>query len=473
MLHRSIQIHVAPDHLLPAAVDLLLPASFVAQQGIGTHPIHLSFGSATVKVSFQVSPTAREMKMKESIARLLSLPLYYTRYDTRFHAAERTLEFRPILGILVYKRHPESSAPFGNITDFCHEIIETCKARGGAAFVFTLDEIKEQSDNIQGWTYTNQQWVQKTFPLPACVYNRIGSRGTEKREETQLKIAWLKTKNILFFNEKFLDKWQIHQQLVHSSEMAPFLPYTELYKGAASLQLFLQKHPYTYVKPSSGSLGRGIIRITKTTGGYTCEYPALNGNITKRFNSFSDLFQVVRSRIGKRAYVMQQGLHLIKNQGGVVDFRILVQKTHRGEWGITSAVGRSGTYRSIVSNVAQGGTMLSLAKTLALSFPPNHPGSQAAPALRRHSITIARIFEQSVSGHYAELGIDLGVDQSGKVWLLEINSKPSKTNDSLASVSKGPRRSVVCLVDYCFYQSGFPKEIKKKAHTTRRPRRRR
>jgi D-alanine-D-alanine ligase-like ATP-grasp enzyme len=46
------------------------------------------------------------------------------------------------------------------------------------------------------------------------------------------------------------------------------------------------------------------------------------------------------------------------------------------------------------------------------------------------------------------LGIDLAVSKGGRVWLLEVNSKPSK-NDNTAMPDQKIRPSVRQLILYC------------------------
>ncbi|AMA73986.1 MULTISPECIES: YheC/YheD family protein [Aneurinibacillus] len=474
MPQRYTRIQRTPDQSFPAAIDVLLPASFVKQYGIvGKKPFELMYGLRTITAAFEIT-TSSVIKIKESFAQRLGLLEEEIAYGLHFHPATRRLVIGPIVGILISRMVPTDEGPFGSITDFCREVTQTCRLRGGLGFIFTLDQISREKDMVNGWTYRNGHWIKRVFPIPFCTYNRIGSRKVEEREETKEKIAILKEKGVLFFNEQFLDKWQIHQRMSLLPETASFTPYTDLYKGAASLQAMLQKHPYIYLKPSSGSLGRGIIRLSRTQNGYICQYATLNDTVTRRYNSFNLLHQMLRSRMRKQPYLMQQGLHLIKLKGGIVDFRALVQKNKNGEWSITSIVGRSApTCKSIVSNVARGGTILPLGNTLiAAGFSPAARASITA-SVRQHALLIARLFEQCTEGHYAELGIDLGVDRTGKVWLLEINSKPSKTNNSLANAGKGPRPSVIRLVDYCFYRSGYIPNPRKKTMQIKRSSKRR
>lgn len=459
------RIQRVSDQQLPTAIDGLFPESIARQHGLrGSQTYEIVYGLTRTRM--RLSPGTSTFTLKESAARSLRLSVEAARLGLRFDPGEKRFTIGPLVGVLVAGMSPGPEGPFGSITDFCREVIQTCRTRGGVGFVYTLSQVSAETNSVEGWTYRGGHWVKQTFPLPYCSYNRIGSRRTERKEDTQGRLDILKQKGGLFFNEQFLDKWLIHQKLTANSSASRLLPHTVVYSGASSLQAMLNQHAYLYAKPSSGSLGHGIIRIARKNGEYICQYETVNGAATRRFKTFAALHTMLKPRLSKRTYLLQKGLHLIRSQGGIVDFRALVQKGRTGDWAITSIVGRTGARNSIVSNVARGGTMLPLSRSLAASTLPPSMRAAVAGTVRRQALAVARLFEQSIGGHYAELGIDIAVERSGRVWLLEVNSKPSKTNDAVASTTGGPRPSVVRIVDYCFYRNGFTALSKKKKSTT-------
>ncbi|WCN37261.1 YheC/YheD family protein [Aneurinibacillus uraniidurans] len=449
------------DQQLPQKIDGLFPESIARQYGLrGSQTYEVVYGLARTRMT--LAPGTTSLTFKESAAHPLHLSFGTAKLGLRFEPDEKRFVIGPLVGVLIAGMSPGPEGPFGNITDFCREVSQTCRARGGIGFVYTLSQVSAETNKLEGWMYRDGRWVKQVFPLPYCSYNRIGSRRVERKEETQTRLHLLKQKGGLFFNEQFLDKWMIHQKLAENPDASRLLPHTTIYNGASSLQAMLTRHSYVYMKPSSGSLGRGIIRITQQNGEYICQYETINGAATRRFRTFAALHQMLKPRLTGRLYLVQQGLHLIRSHGGLVDFRALVQKDRTGKWAITSIVGRTGTRQSIVSNVARGGTMLPLTRALVASTLPTSMQVAVAGTIRRQALAVARLFEQSIGGHYAELGIDIAVERTGRVWLLEVNSKPSKTNDAVASPTRSPRPSVTRIVDYCFYRNGFAVQARKK-----------
>jgi glutathione synthase/RimK-type ligase-like ATP-grasp enzyme len=371
---------------------------------------------------------------------------------------------QPALGILVAGLSTTEAGPFGIITSFCREVVQACQAKGKMAYIFTLDQIPSPGQRITGWTYANEEWELRNFPLPVCVYNRIGSRGIETRETTRQKIHWLKQQGVIFFNEQFLDKWQIHKKL-KNTEVGISIPETDLFNTITTLSDYMRKYPVVYLKPVHGSLGRRIIRLSRAGGAFVCEHTTGSGHLVRKtFKSAGTLYAWIKKIKGKRNFVIQQGIPLIRHKEAIVDFRALVQKNRYGSWSITSMVGRLGPANSIVSNVARGGSLITLTESLTHAHTLPFNAEDLSARIKQKALQIARVFEQHTDGNYAELGIDLGLDTMGKIWLIEINSKPSKNDSSVPHIQRGPRRSVIRLVNYSLFLGGyvFPRRKKRR-----------
>jgi hypothetical protein len=74
--------------------------------------------------------------------------------------------------------------------------------------------------------------------------------------------------------------------------------------------------------------------------------------------------------------------------------------------------------------------------------------------LHHAALQLAKGIETQIPSHFAELGIDLAADKSGKVWLIEINSKPSK-DDNTPLVEDKIRPSVIKVVQYAQFLTNF------------------
>jgi len=428
-------------------------------------PLHkefiLSFGHKKVNAMVQISSNKGNLlRIPSMIAKELMLP-NGIQIHGKYHKQDG-LQLGPILGILVQNTlENQPQTPFGKLTIFFEEVLQIARAKGVCAYIFTLHDLNMQSGYISGWTLKNNKWKKSLFPFPHVIYNRVSSRKYEEkllRSITQLQ----RTYQFIFFNHRFLNKWEVYLQL-SSTPIRKIMPKTVLYKGALSIKEMLQKYPVIYLKPTNGALGQGIIRVEKKANHYRAQITRTQGSTTKEFKTYGRLFKYLKPRLVKRSYLVQEGLNLIRYQNRPIDFRILVQKDAQGKWATTSMVARIANDRHIVSNLAQGGTQSTVMETIRLADPALAKRI-TRKQFREYALAIAKHLESTIDGNFAEFGIDLGLDTNGRLWLLEVNAKPSKTGDAKPNE---PRPSVNRLIQYVLHVSSYKvkkKKQKKSAH---------
>lgn len=73
----------------------------------------------------------------------------------------------------------------------------------------------------------------------------------------------------------------------------------------------------------------------------------------------------------------------------------------------------------------------------------------------RSAITIAETLEEQIDGTLGELGLDIGVDRNGRVWLFEVNAKPGRHIFLHPSLREAGRMSAKYITDYCLNLTNF------------------
>jgi hypothetical protein len=142
---------------------------------------------------------------------------------------------------------------------------------------------------------------------------------------------------------------------------------------------------------------------------------------TRTFKTLANLTHSMEKQFENDRYVIQQGIHLLRYSGRLFDLRVMVQKTHKGEWETTGMLGRLGHPTKIVTNVCRGGSVKSIEALLKNHIPDvsefkmrlTRLGSRAARQLNK---TFPRI---------TQLGLDIGIDRHLHPWILEANPRPA------------------------------------------------
>ncbi|MFC3748027.1 YheC/YheD family protein [Paenibacillus sp. GCM10012306] len=211
-------------------------------------------------------------------------------------------------------------------------------------------------------------------------------------------------------------KWLKTEALLSDSRVAGYIPRTQQYSDAA-LQAMLGRYGNVVIKPVVGGGGYGVIKVFRDRRGYGFTYMSKT-RIYRGFNAMRNALNRVKVR---RRYLIQQGISLAQIASRPIDYRVKVVKN--GEhWEFRSMVGRLARPGLFVTNLCKGGTMLSCREGLRRSLPKVKSSAKRAEMRRLTRICI-ELLERRFPG-VGELGFDYAVDFSGKIWILEVNTRP-------------------------------------------------
>lgn len=423
--------------------------------------ISLQFGVHTQTVKLLPTPKKQGLFIHPKSAQKLGIPMLsqqklqlHAHYDS--HSA--ILKLGPLISVLISKEEPENqSRPFGVISTFCRELAEACMRHGALVYFFTPNSIPNSGTWMNGWILDGE-WKKQALPMAEVVYNRLPTRKLEQQPNVQRFFqSTAKEQQISIFNERFLDKHDVFQALQDDDKVKTYLPESHLLQNASVLSYMLDKYRVLYVKPVQGSQGKGIYRITALDSQRLITLEAANviNQQPLKYANVSSLFRALKPKLLKTQYQLQQGLSVIQIGRKPVDFRALVQKNTKGQWSITSIVARTAGDEKFVANLATGGTIDTVVNTLPRTNLLQHVSSdEMLIGLRRAAIAISEAIDRNIDAHFGELGVDLAIDVQGRIWLLEVNSKPSKKDNTPLQGTR-IRPSVRMVISYAKYLTGF------------------
>ncbi|MEJ8543938.1 YheC/YheD family protein [Brevibacillus borstelensis] len=221
------------------------------------------------------------------------------------------------------------------------------------------------------------------------------------------------------YNETKLKKYRI---LRRNSRLSPTLPQTRLF-SKHTLREFLKRHQKVIAKPIAGSGGAGVILVTSLGDN---RYQVHRGCRRRTIRGKSDTYRFIRSQI-TTTYLLQKGISLARVNGRPFDIRVMVQRRLGSPWVVTGMLAKVAGAGYIITNIKRsGGRVLPLRTAIQLSS----LGAASADQLIQRLKAVAIAAANQLTTYYAnqrEYGLDMALDSSGRVWIIEANLRPDIT----------------------------------------------
>ncbi len=325
---------------------------------------------------------------------------------------------KPIIGILVYRVGTKFQE-----NKYFQALVREGRKLGATVFLFAHRDVINGS-TVRGFTPAEDGtgWISAIYPRPDAVIDRC------RRPVPEAK-GFRKRHNYLFVNSKITNKWTMTQLFAKEDSLKRWIPQTRSF-SRQNLSKMIEDYSMLYIKPGNGTGGRSVLKLTIKTDGY--ELLGRTSRYQKRrehFKTFDSLYQYIsrwaeKEKIRNGMFMIQQGLDLGLLPNRVTDMRLLIQKDDHGKWDVTGQGMRIGGKNSPTSNLHGGGKAATTESILYKRF-----GEKKANDIIQESHRLAHTIVTVVEKHFGrmmELGLDIGVDVKGRIWLIEVNPKPGR-----------------------------------------------
>jgi len=343
---------------------------------------------------------------------------------------EGQLRLGPLIGVMAPRRKG-TAKPYSAQTTFFRRLMLAREELGVVVFVFDFHHISFSQGRVRGYTYENDKWVSRTYPLPDVIYDRASGSFAGGAAAADAVRRRLTTRyGIKLFNTRMGGKMRLYRCLRTDPLLRAHLPATYRYAGSATVARAMSYSHSVYMKPANGGQGKGIIRLRRLAGG-TVEYALVTQNYTRvrgQAPSIQAALARLRGRVALSRYLVQPDIKLIKVRGRVCDVRALIQRDSNGAWHLTGAAVRAGKPGEIISNLHGGGKAMSLPEVWREVFGEAAAEDKAARIyqdIEKIALRVGEVLAKSTKC-LGELGVDLGVDGKGKVWIIEANSRTGR-----------------------------------------------
>ena len=296
--------------------------------------------------------------------------------------------------------------------------------------MFSFKQISKNLNMVDALVYSciQDNLIRKTVALPRVNIVRNTKYVVDQGQINTFEK--LRNQDIHFINFPLysqLNKLQNYEYLQSQEQFKNHVPPTKRL-SFSHLDLFVQQYDKVIIKPIYGSKGRGITIIEKNQAQYQVYQTPYGKNafINSRLNSNQKIISVPHSQIKPfynenfrkpASFLVQQWIPFKEYNGHPFDIRAVVQKNGKNKWQLTSRVARVANGQGQITNLNQGGEMVSFSRLQLKKYYGD---------IREFCLEIAKTFAK-LYPWTAEMGIDLAIDKNGKLWYIETNFCPEKT----------------------------------------------
>jgi hypothetical protein len=341
--------------------------------------------------------------------------------------SDSELEIGPLIGVFINQEKVESLLLGKGVTAYT-QFHNRCKSLNGLCCFFSIENIDWERRIIKGLIRKNSGWNEHVLPLPRIIYDRNVENNC-RLESIELRQRLKDICQILNPMPK-LAKWETIKALEKNSKLVPIIPKTIQYKGYKDLEDSLSTYSSIYLKPDALSKGKGIFRVSRgEVGSYKVEYRTAEENHIGTLKDISNIEKLMEQYLAKgNGYIIQQEICKAIFRTNPFDFRALFQKDFEGVWQLSGVSGRIAGKGSIITSPRSGGSVEDLETILREVF---NEDFLTQNGLYQEIIYFGReicLTLEEEFGVCVELGLDLAIDEEGKIWVIEVNGKPLKVS---------------------------------------------
>ena len=292
----------------------------------------------------------------------------------------------------------------------------SCKSRGIDVIYMTPWGVNKETGTVDGKAFINNEWVSIRTSLPPFI--DISPYCFKKMDKRV--IDYLKEKTILSYNrENLINSEKLHLKIKADTELNAFaLPSSRMQKFEDILK---ETHKYKCVilRPVNYS-GKRVYIINKNDDLYNLTYGE-----EKKYLSIESLKEFYDAKLKGNNYIVQKSLESRTITGECFSCRIHVEKDIKGKWNVARnyVMVRIGDQESFKISKNKG--IADINQFLRANF--GEQWKEINKDLNFLAHTLPYKYEKWRKTRLLTLGIDVGIDDKGKCYVLHVNTAPNPT----------------------------------------------
>lgn len=308
------------------------------------------------------------------------------------------------------------------------------KEHGLKIVYFNLKDVNIDENTINGKMLVNNKWIDVEVNTPK--FTDINPN-LFRRKKYQKQINHLRNHTHLSVDKRMpLPKDKLQEAFTDDPNVSKYLIPTINITSFEDIISFMKEHDEIVLKPVYSNQGKNIYKISKNRFRYVLDFYRERQILSKR-----SLRKFYNKNIKNKVFIAQKYIDSSTAQNGhPFDCRIHVEKNGRNKWRNVKNFIRVGIGQSVISNINQGGGIADINQFLKANYPNNWKTILAN--IKKAAKIIPYKVEKATNYEYMTMGLDIGIDKKGELFLFEVNDYPILS----------PMRSEVAMVRIQYYK---------------------
>lgn len=290
-----------------------------------------------------------------------------------------------------------------------------CKNQGIELVYMRPWDVDVENNTVKGKVYLDNTWVNVETEIPAfidvtpyCYKPKFNKQMNYLRKNTFLSDD----------RSNRITKEKLQEMLKKDGEFAHVLIPTQRIREFNVIEEFINKYSAIVMKPIYGQRGQGVYILKKEENHFNLGYLTQEKKLTLK-----ELKDFYLNTIKGNGYIAQKYVTSRSLQGDPFDCRIHLEKNGEGKWESARHFIRIGVGQKVISNVNQGGGIGDPEPFLRANF--GDKWEAINQKLNQIATTLPYKIEELRNTHIMTMGLDIGIDRDGELYLFEVNSSPT------------------------------------------------
>lgn len=304
---------------------------------------------------------------------------------------------------------------FKNPNHMARLLAMICEYHGMSLLYFNPGGVSIENNKIRGKMLFNNVWIEVEVNTPKFIDINPNYFNRKKYKHV---INHLQDTSTLSADRRMpLPKDKLQEVFKEDSSVSKYLIPTKNITSYDDILESLKKYKTVVLKPVFSNQGKNVFILRKEEESFRLGYNKEEYNLSAK-----EVMDFYTEKVKDKRFIIQKYIESRTPQGHPFDCRVHVEKNSKNKWRNVKNFIRIGVGQTVISNVSQGGGITNVKDFLLTTYPDKWEAIYEE--IKETAKIIPYKVEKILGKDYMTMGIDIGIDSDGSLYMYEVNDYP-------------------------------------------------